>query len=98
MAFRLRFRRSEPLLGGLFRVNINRRSVSLTGRLGPFSRTWSSNGTRTTNVNLPGRGASLRDVSTRASRQREADALRARRDAALARREARREARRRRRS
>lgn len=86
MAFRLRYRRSFPIFGGLFRININRRSVSLTGRAGPVSQTWSSTGTRTTNVNLPGRGGSLRSTSTRASRERERAALQARKDAALARR------------
>lgn len=70
MTWHFRFRRSIPIIPGFLYWNINARSMSLTGRAGPVSRTWSSTGRRTTNVNLPGRGGSMRSVSTPASRRR----------------------------
>lgn len=47
------FRKSVKIFPGV-RLNINKGSVSVTLRIGPFSRTWSSTGRRTTAVNLPG--------------------------------------------
>lgn len=105
MAFHFRYSRRIPIIPGLLYLNVNARSLSLTGRLGPVSHTRSTSGRRTTSVGLPGRG-SLRSVSTAAGRhagrteeQRQTDETRAelqrRKDAALARRRARRDARRR---
>lgn len=69
MAWHIRFSRS---LGswGPFRLRLNKTGVSLTTKIGPVSQTRSTNGRRTTNVSLPGKGASLRSVSTPASRRR----------------------------
>lgn len=39
---------------GPLRLNLNKNSVSVTAKVGMFSRTWSSNGSRRTSVNLPG--------------------------------------------
>lgn len=47
------FRKSFKVLG-IFRVNINKKSVSVTLLLGPWHRTWSTTGRRTTSVDLPG--------------------------------------------
>jgi len=56
-----RFRKSVPL-GKFFRLNFNRRSVSLTAgrRRGGPHFTASSNGSTTTSVGLPGSGLSYR--------------------------------------
>lgn len=57
------FRKSIKIFPGV-RLNINKSSVSVTFRAGPFSRTWSSTGRRTTAVNLPG-PAGYRTTRTR---------------------------------
>jgi Protein of unknown function (DUF4236) len=79
----LRFRKSFEILPGL-RLNLNRRSVSLTGRIGPVSHTVSTSGRDTTSVNLPG-PLSYRKETRRGRKQRKIDELEARRTAALAR-------------
>lgn len=48
------FRKSFTVIPGILKYNVNARSRSWTLRIGPFSRTWSSTGRRTTAVNLPG--------------------------------------------
>jgi len=47
------FRKSIRLLPGVY-LNINRRSWSISLRLGRLHRTWGSNGNRTTSYDLPG--------------------------------------------
>jgi Protein of unknown function (DUF4236) len=47
------FRKSFKVFPGV-RLNINKGSVSVTARVGPVGRTWSTSGRRTTSVNLPG--------------------------------------------
>jgi hypothetical protein len=84
----LTFRRRIKLFPGLY-LNIGRRGVSLTGRAGPVSVTRSTTGRRTTSVNLPG-PLGYRSTTTAAGRARKAAELQARKDAALAAREARR--------
>jgi Protein of unknown function (DUF4236) len=79
----LRFRKSFEILPGL-RLNLNRRSVSLTGRIGPVSHTVSTSGRDTTSVSLPG-PLSYRKETRRGRKQRKIDELEARRTAALAR-------------
>ncbi|WP_414167236.1 DUF4236 domain-containing protein [Streptoverticillium reticulum] len=50
----LLFRKSFTLVPGLLRLNVNRKSVSVS--VGPrgLARTYSSTGRRTTSVDLPG--------------------------------------------
>ena len=47
------FRKSFKVFPGV-RVNVNKNSMSVTLRLGPLHRTWSTTGRRTTSVDLPG--------------------------------------------
>lgn len=47
------FRKSIPLIPGLLFLNINRRSWSISLRLGPVHRTWGSKAT-TTSMDFPG--------------------------------------------
>jgi Protein of unknown function (DUF4236) len=47
------FRKSVKIFPGV-RLNLNKNSVSITLRLGPFHKTWSTTGRRTTSVDLPG--------------------------------------------
>jgi uncharacterized protein DUF4236 len=79
----LRFRKSFQILPGL-KLNLNRRSVSLTTKVGPVSHTVSTSGRDTTNVSLPG-PMSYRKETRRGRRQSKIDELKARRTAALAR-------------
>jgi hypothetical protein len=60
----LTFRKSFTVIPHLLKYNVNARSRSWTLRVGPFSRTWSSTGRRTTSVNLPG-PAGYRRTTTR---------------------------------
>ncbi len=87
-----KFRMRKKITDNLF-VNFGKRGVSLTGKLGPFSRTVSTTGRRTNSVNFPG-PFSYTDVSTAAGGARKKEerrlALQARKDAALERRAARR--------
>lgn len=53
-----RYRRRIKLLPGIY-LNVGGQSLSLTVKAGPLSRTYSTTGRNTTNVNLPG-GASYR--------------------------------------
>lgn len=85
------FRKRKALIPGLLYLNIGRRGVSLSFKAGPVSRTVSTTGRRTTSVNLPG-PLGFRSTTTAAGRARKATELQARKDAALARREARRRA------
>jgi hypothetical protein len=48
------FRKRIPVIPGLLDLNLGRRSRSWTLKVGPFHRTWSSTGRRTTSVDLPG--------------------------------------------
>lgn len=48
-----RFRKSFEILPGV-RFNINRRSVSVTGKAGPLRGTVSSSGRHTVSADLPG--------------------------------------------
>lgn len=48
------FRKRIALIPGLLYLNLGRRSRSISLKAGPFSRTWSSTGRRTTSVDLPG--------------------------------------------
>jgi len=63
----LRFTKRKSFLGGLFTLNLNKKSISVTTKVGPVSHTRSTNGRHTTSVSGPG-PASLRKVSTPASR------------------------------
>ena len=63
----LRFTKRKSFLGGLFTLNFNKKSISLTTRVGPVSHTRSTNGRHTTSVSGPG-PASIRKVTTPASR------------------------------
>lgn len=90
-----RYRKRIKILPGIY-LNVGTKSISLSLKAGPVSKTFSSTGRNTTSVNLPGgasyrtsrrRGASASLSSTEDERREQ---LRARRDAALARREARR--------
>lgn len=47
------FRKSIPLVPRLLYLNLNRRSWSISLRLGPLNRTWGSRAT-TTSFDLPG--------------------------------------------
>lgn len=58
------FRKSFKIFPGI-RLNINKSSVSITAKAGPFSRTWSSTGRRTAAVNLPGGAGYRRTTRTR---------------------------------
>lgn len=69
MAFRLRFNRRSSWWGP-FRINFNKKGISLTTKIGPFSHTASTDGRRTTNVSTPVKGASFRSVSTAKGRHR----------------------------
>lgn len=62
------FHKKITIIPGLLYVNVNRRSVSVTTALGPLRHTRSSNGRRTTSVNLPGKGVGYRHTSTRRQR------------------------------
>lgn len=48
------FRKSVPLIPKILYLNINRRSWSISLRLGPIHRTWSTTGRDTTSMDLPG--------------------------------------------
>jgi hypothetical protein len=61
------FRKSFKVFPGL-RLNVNKGSVSVTAKVGPLSRTWSSSGRRTTSANLPG-PLGYRRTTTRRSRR-----------------------------
>lgn len=50
---------------GPLRLNLNKNSVSVTAKIGMFSRTWSSNGSRRTSVDLPGPVGYTRRTSSR---------------------------------
>jgi hypothetical protein len=63
----LRFTKRKSFLGGLFTLNLNKKSVSVTTKIGPVSHTRSTNGRHTTSVSGPG-PASVRKISTPASR------------------------------
>ena len=93
MGWNLRVNGRKSIIPGLLYLNIGKKSMSLTAKAGPVSRTYSTSGRRTTNVSLPG-PLSMRDVSTKASRTRKRALklaeLQERKAAALARREARR--------
>jgi hypothetical protein len=67
MVWRTTFRKRKSFLGGLFTLNLNKKSISLTTRVGPVSHTRSTNGRHTTSVNGPG-PVGLRNVTTPASR------------------------------
>lgn len=60
------FRRSKSF--GPFRLNASKSGFSLTTKIGPVSHTRSTTGRHTTSVDLPGKGPSLRKVTTRSSR------------------------------
>lgn len=62
------YRKRIKLLPGLY-LNVGKKSVSLTVKAGPASKTFSSTGRHTTSVNLPG-GAGYRSTSTRGGRAR----------------------------
>lgn len=83
------FRKRIKIFPGLY-LNIGKSSMSITTKIGPFAKTWSTSGRNTTSVNLPG-PAGYRSTSTRASRNRAKQAeLQGRLDDARARRDARR--------
>lgn len=63
----LRINKRKSFLGGLFTLNFNKKSVSLTTRVGPVHHTRSTNGRHTTTISGPG-PTSVRRVSTPASR------------------------------
>lgn len=85
----LTYRKRIKIFPGLY-LNVGKKSMSLTTKIGPFSRTWSTSGRRTTSVNLPG-GAGYRSQTTTAGRRRaKRDELQTRVDDARARRDARR--------
>jgi hypothetical protein len=73
MTMPVTFRRRFTIIPGLLYLNINRRSWSITTRLGPVGHTRSSTGRRTTSVNLPGRGVGYRTTSTASQRRRQAE-------------------------
>lgn len=50
----LTFRKSIPIVPGILFLNVNRRSWSISVRLGPLHRTWSTTGRDTTSFDLPG--------------------------------------------
>lgn len=84
------FRTRKVIIPGFLYWNLGKRSTSLTARVGPASRTWSSNGRRTTAVNLPGplgyrkvtttNGRMARKAQKRAELEARLDAARQRRD------------------
>jgi hypothetical protein len=73
------YRKRIKLFPGLY-LNVGRKSLSLSVKAGPFSRTYSSTGRRTTSVNLPG-GAGYRSTTTASGRNRARTAADTRRDA-----------------
>jgi hypothetical protein len=85
------FRSRKAIIPGFLYWNLGKKSTSLTMKVGPVSRTWSSNGRRTTAVNLPGplgyrktvtkNGRIAEKAARRAQLQTDLDAARARRDA-----------------
>jgi len=62
------FRKRYKILSGLY-LNINKKSLSLTTRVGPVGHTVSTSGRRTTSVNLPG-PLGWRSTSTTGGRHR----------------------------
>ena len=78
-----RFTKRIKIAPGLT-LNLNKKSVSLTTKVGPVSHTMSTSGRDTTNVSLPG-PLSYRKETRRRRNQRKIDDLQARRAAALAR-------------
>lgn len=61
--FRLRFRKTFPIIPGIFFITINKKSISWNFRFGPYSRTWGKNHTIST-LDAPGTfGASWRKTS-----------------------------------
>lgn len=93
MIMPITFRQRKAIIPGFLYLNIGRRGISLSFKAGPVSRTVSTTGRRTTSVNLPG-PLGYRSTTTAAGRARKAAELRARKEEALAAREARRRARR----
>lgn len=86
-----RYRKRIKLFPGLY-LNVGTKSMSLSVKAGPVSKTFSTSGRNTTSVNLPG-GASYRTSHRRGRPNTEDETrenLQARRAAALARRDARR--------
>jgi len=84
----LTFRKRIRIFPGVY-LNVGKKSVSLSTRIGPVGKTWSTSGRHTTSVDLPG-ALGYRSTTTARSRQAKKDELTARRDAARARRDARR--------
>lgn len=87
------FRKRIKIFPGLY-LNVGKKSMSLTTKIGPFAKTWSTSGRNTTSVNLPG-PLGYRSQTTANGRRRAKQAeLQGRVDAARARRDARADARR----
>lgn len=83
------FRKRIKLFPGLY-LNVGKKSMSITTKIGPFAKTWSTSGRHTTSVNLPG-PLGYRTQTTAAGRRRaKRDELQGRVDDARARRDARR--------
>ena len=68
----LRFRKSFTIMPGL-RLNINKKSVSLTTKVGPVSHTVSTSGRDTTNVSLPGPLSYRKETTRRKIAERRAN-------------------------
>jgi hypothetical protein len=66
------FRKSFKIMDGL-RLNVNRRSVSLTGSAGPVHGTVSSSGRHTVSANLPGPFGYRKTITRRKADGRRAD-------------------------
>jgi hypothetical protein len=68
-SFRLRFRKTIPLIPKVFYITINKKSISWNLRLGPYSRTWGKNHTIST-FDAPGEyGASWRKIEQRKDKE-----------------------------
>ncbi|MFD5078046.1 DUF4236 domain-containing protein [Streptomyces sp. NPDC058371] len=61
------FRKSIKILPGV-RLNLGRKSVSVTVKVGPLSRTWSTTGRTTTSADLPGPLGYRRTTTRRSNR------------------------------
>lgn len=61
------FRKRIRIFPGVH-LNLGRRSVSVTVKVGPLARTWSTTGRRTTSADLPG-PLGYRRTTTRRRRQ-----------------------------